>query len=146
MSFFKFFSKKQSTEQLKWSEVGQSAEGKVLSPAYIHNGIVYTAGSLGTDPKDPSSIPSTIEEQTHFALQNLETVLKASGASLDSCLKLLVFIKDPADQKRMNAVYSKYMKTQPARSCVVVGFPDQRVLVEIEAVAVQVGQKVKAKL
>ncbi|ODV87570.1 hypothetical protein CANARDRAFT_21517 [[Candida] arabinofermentans NRRL YB-2248] len=130
-------------ERLEWSEIGKSSEGKVLSPAYIYNGKVYTAGTVGHFPNDPTKFPNTIEEQTHFALQNFEKTLIASGSNLSSCLKLLIFIKNGHEQKAMNSVYGTYMTTKPARSCVVVKFPNPDILVEIEAVAVQIKGKPK---
>lgn len=46
-----------------------------------------------------------IKEQTEQVLKNLETVLKASGSSLDKVVKTTVFLKDMNDFVAMNEVY-----------------------------------------
>ncbi|GMG19836.1 unnamed protein product [Ambrosiozyma monospora] len=121
------------SEKLTWEAIGQSSEGKILSPAYSVGNLVFTAGSVGNTPD--GSYPETIEEQTELALQNLDTVLRAAGASLQTTVKTLVFIANTEDQPKMNTVYAKIMTHQPARSCVAVKFPDSKILVEIEAIA-----------
>lgn len=71
-------------------------------------------------------------------------MLKASGSSLDKVLKVLLFVAHPADAAKVNEVYAKYFTTKPARSCIVVGFPNPEIKVELECVAEY--KEIKSKL
>ncbi|GME72928.1 unnamed protein product [[Candida] boidinii] len=126
--------------KVTWGQIG-AKENAVLSPAFVHNDVVYTAGCLGDKSGEFSK---DIEVQTELAIKNLEKVLAASNSSLDNCLRVTVFIAKGKHVAKVNEVYKKYFKTKPARACVVVGFPNKKVLVEIEAVAYT--KTVKAKL
>ncbi|GME86268.1 unnamed protein product [Ambrosiozyma monospora] len=127
------------SEKLTWEAVGKSSEGKILSPAWSVGNLVFTAGTVGNRPD--GSYPETIEEQTELVLKNLDNVLRAAGASLETTVKTLVFIANTEDQPKLNAVYGKIVTHQPARSCVAVKFPNPKILVEIEAVATKTGHK-----
>ena len=81
----------------------------------------------------------TIETQAEQSLKNVQAVLEAGGASLDSIVKTTCFIADMADFAAFNAVYAKYITGAPARSCVAVKTLPKNVLVEIEAIAEIVG-------
>ncbi|KAG0677771.1 hypothetical protein C6P40_000686 [Pichia californica] len=121
-------------EKLTWEKVGRK-ENPVLSAAYIHNDLIFTAGRVGVEAD--GSFSTSVERQTELAIKELETVLKAAGSSLDYVLKVLLFIKNPEDRVKINKVYTKFMKTKPARSCVSVVFPDPNILLEMECVAVR---------
>lgn len=120
-------------QRLEWSAIGAS-ENAILSPAYISNGHVFTAGQVGADIKT-GAIPELLEEQCVIAFENLKTVLEASGSSLDKVFKVLLFVSDALFGPTVNSVYVKYFPHRPARSCVVVGFPNAAIKVELEAVA-----------
>ncbi|ODQ48305.1 hypothetical protein PICMEDRAFT_47269 [Pichia membranifaciens NRRL Y-2026] len=127
-------------EKLSWDLLGKK-EHPVLSAAYMHNDLVFTSGRVGVEAD--GSYSTCVLRQTELAIKELEKVLEAAGSSLDCVLKVLLFIKNPEDREKINTIYAKYMKTKPARSCVSVTFPDARVLLELECVAVR---KSKAKL
>lgn len=113
---------------------------KVIGPyshAIIANGFIYTAGKVGTDPKTDKLVEGGIAEQTEQVLNNLETVLKAAGSSLDSVVKTTVFLSDMNDFAKMNEIYAKRFKAPfPARSTVQVARLPRDARIEIEAVAV----------
>ena len=121
-------------EKLTWEKVGKK-ENPVLSAAYIHNDLIFTAGRVGVEADGTFS--KSVERQTELTIKELEIVLKAAGSSLDYVLKILLFIKNPEDRVKINKVYTKLMKTKPARSCVSVVFPDPNVLLELECIAVK---------
>lgn len=118
--------------QVSWEEAQLPPIG-ILSPAYKSNGHVFTSGCVGSLPD--GSIADTVEEQTELAIKNLSTILATSGSSLDKVLKVLLFIADPADGPKVNEIYAKYFLQKPARSCVVVAFPNGKIKVELECVA-----------
>lgn len=119
-------------QKVTWADVAQKGNS-LLSPAYKLNGHVFTSGSVGTD--ETGNIPDSVEEQTENAIKNLEAVLKFSGLDLKRVLKVLLFISDGTNAAAVNKVYSKYFINQPARSCVIVQFPNPLIKVELECVA-----------
>lgn len=120
-------------KQISWEETSQP-KNNLLSPAYKSNGLVFTSGCFGVDPKS-GIIPEDVGQQTILAIENLKEILEASGSSIKNVLKVLLFIKDPNDASKINEEYSKYFSLKPARSCVVVGFPNAKLKVEIECIA-----------
>lgn len=120
------------TEKVTWEQLGKSGN-KLLSPAYKSNGHVFTSGCLGNDAD--GNFPESVAEQTELAIKNLEQVLIESGSSLDKVLKVLLFVADGSYSAEVNKVYAKYFTSKPGRSCVVVGFPNPKVKVELECIA-----------
>ncbi|CAG8545718.1 4311_t:CDS:2 [Acaulospora morrowiae] len=79
-----------------------------------------------------------IREQTRAVIENIDTILKASGASLENVVDLTVFLIDMKDYSGFNEVYNKYFdaKTGPARTTVAVKeLPSPKLLIEIKATA-----------
>jgi len=108
------------------------------SQAIIANGLIFTAGQVGTDPKTGALVEGGIEAQTEQVLRNIAAVLKAAGSSLDDVIKTTVFLADLNDFAKMNEIYAKRFKTPfPARSTVQVARLPRDAKIEIEAVAVQ---------
>ncbi len=116
------------------------AEGapKAIGPyshGVIAGGFFYSSGQLGIDTST-GTLAKTVEEQTEFALKNVETIAKSCGYSLEDVVKTTVFIKNMGDFAAVNQVYAKYFtKDFPARSCVEVAALPLGALVEIEVVA-----------
>lgn len=97
--------------------------------------LVFSSGQIPVDPAT-GKIVEGIEAQTRQVCENLQAVLKASGATLEDVLKTTVFIKDMNDFSRVNEIYGEYFsQPYPARSCVEVARLPKDVLVEIEAIA-----------
>ncbi len=99
--------------------------------------LVYTAGQIPLDPATGKMVEGGIEAQTRRALENLQAVLEAAGAGLDSVLKTTVFLHDMGEFAAMNGVYAEFFpENPPARSAVQVAALPLGARVEIEAVAV----------
>jgi 2-iminobutanoate/2-iminopropanoate deaminase len=106
------------------------------SQAIIANGLVFTAGQIGTDPKT-GTLAEGIETQTEQVLRNIAAVLKASGSSMDKVMKTTVFLADINDFAKMNEVYARHFKAPfPARSTVQVARLPRDARIEIEAIAI----------
>ena len=106
------------------------------SQAIVANGIVFTAGQIGTDPKTGTLVEGGVEAQTEQVLKNLEAVLKASGSGLDQVVKTTVFLADMNDFSKMNEVFRKRFKAPfPARSTLQVASLTLDARIEIEVIA-----------
>jgi 2-iminobutanoate/2-iminopropanoate deaminase len=107
------------------------------SQAIAHGGLVFTAGQIPLDPQTGELLQGSIEEQTERVMKNLQAVLEAAGASLQSVVKTTVFLRDMGDFAAMNEVYARYFGGHaPARSTVQAARLPKDCAVEIEAIAV----------
>ena len=78
---------------------------------------IYVAGITGIDPKTKRLAGSTIQEQTHQALVNCESILRAAGAKLEHVVDVHVLLARPSDFAGLNEEYTKFFPTDPpARS------------------------------
>ena len=105
------------------------------SQAIVAGNLVFTSGQIPLNPATGQMEGSNITEQTHRVCQNLQAVLEAAGASLQSAVKTVCFLGDMADFAAFNEVYAQYFTEKPARSCVAVKDLPKGALVEVEVVA-----------
>ena len=106
------------------------------SQAIVANGFVFCSGTAGIDPATGVA-PDGIEEQTELALRNLEAVLRAAGASLETVVKTTIFYADVDDFAAINAIYARYMPDPPpARSAPANVSLPRNLLISIDAIAV----------
>lgn len=106
------------------------------SQGVVHNGLLYVAGQLPIDPRDPSRDPGTIEDQTTQALANVAAILEAAGTRLDRVVQMTVYVSDVALWGKVNAVYSRIMGNhRPARAIVPTRELHHGLLIEIQAIA-----------
>jgi len=97
---------------------------------------LYVAGQVGIDSTTGKVVEGGISKQTTQALRNLENILEEAKMSLGHVAKVSVFITKPEDFKPMNEVYTQFFKERfPARTTVIVKFPSDQILVEIECIA-----------
>ena len=108
----------------------------IFSPAIVTGDLVYTSGQIGIDPKT-SQLAEGFEAQLEQVFKNLETVLDASGSSIEHVVKATVFLADMNDYNKLNELYPKKFKGDPpARTTVQVARLPRDARVEIEVVAV----------
>lgn len=100
------------------------------------NGMLFTSGQLGLDPKTGDFAGDNVTAQAEQALKNLGAILKEAGTDYDKIVKTTCFLADMGDFAAFNEVYAKYITNTPARSCVAVKTLPKGGLVEVEAVAV----------
>ncbi len=105
------------------------------SQAVKSGDMLYTSGQIPLDPVSGELVGSNITEQTEQVMKNLSAVLAAAGTSFDNVVKTTCFIADMADFADFNSVYSKYITSAPARSCVAVKTLPKGALVEVEIIA-----------
>ena len=105
------------------------------SQAVKAGNMVFTSGQIPLDPVTGEMVGNDITEQTEQVMKNLSAVLAAAGTSFDNAIKTTCFIADMGDFAAFNAVYSKYITSAPARSCVAVKTLPKGALVEVEVIA-----------
>ncbi|NHM33489.1 RidA family protein [Neobacillus terrae] len=105
------------------------------SQGIIVNNLFYSSGQIPLTAEG-TMVEGDIREQAHQVFKNLQAVLAAAGASLNTVVKTTVFIKDMNDFAALNEVYGEYFTDhKPARSCVEVARLPKDALVEIEVIA-----------
>ncbi len=106
------------------------------SQAIKTDALVFTAGQIALDPATGKLVEGGIAAQTRQVLANLQAVLEAAGAGLDTVVKTTVFMTDMGEFAVMNGVYAEFFSAAPpARSAVQAGALPLGACVEIEAVA-----------
>lgn len=105
------------------------------SQGIIVNNVFYSSGQIPLTAEGVMAV-GDIEMQTRQVFQNLQAVLAAAGASLETVVKATVFVKNMDDFAAVNEVYGEYFsKHKPARSLVEVSRLPKEALIEIEVIA-----------
>ncbi len=109
------------------------------SQGMIVNNLFYSSGQIPLKV-DGTMVTGDIKQQTRQVFENLQAVLEAAGAALDSVIKATVFVKSMDDFLVVNEVYGEYFSNhKPARSLVEVARLPKDALIEIEVVALVKG-------
>jgi 2-iminobutanoate/2-iminopropanoate deaminase len=99
--------------------------------------MIFTAGQIAINPKSGELVNGGIVDQTRQVLENVKSILAASGAKLEDVVKTTVFLSSMDDFALMNETYARYFSANPpARSTVEVAKLPKGAKVEIEALAV----------
>ena len=111
------------------------------SQAIKANGFIFTSGQIPLT-LDGELIEGDIHEQTRQVLTNLSAVLEAAGSSLEHIVKTTIYLTNMDDFIAVNTVYAEFFAGSfPARSTVAVKTLPKNVQVEIDAIALDVGQE-----
>jgi 2-iminobutanoate/2-iminopropanoate deaminase len=108
------------------------------SQAIKTNGMIYTSGQI---PLTPSGelIDRDIKRQTRQVLTNLKNLLENSDSGLDYVVKTTIYLENIEDFGVVNVLYAEYFGDhKPARSTVAVKTLPKNVLVEIDAIALEI--------
>ncbi|KAE8370445.1 Endoribonuclease L-PSP/chorismate mutase-like protein [Aspergillus caelatus] len=113
------------------------APSPLMSQAIISNGVIYTSGSLGIDPKTGKFVEGDAADRTVQALRNIEQILIAAGSNLGNALKVTIFLSSMEYYAQMNEGYERIFGDliKPCRTCVAVAKLPLDAEVEIELVA-----------
>ena len=105
------------------------------SQAIIYENLLFTSGQIPLDPDKGIIVGDDIITQAERVMKNLNAVLEEAGSSFEKVIKTTCFLKNMSDFASFNEVYSKYITSKPARSCVAVKELPKDVLVEVELIA-----------
>ena len=106
------------------------------SPAIKTDQFVFTSGQIGIDPETGRLIPGGVKAETRQALENLQSVLLAAGASSQSGARGIAYIKEIQDYSLVNEVYGEFFKEDPPARSIVQGELPASAYVEFDAVAI----------
>ena len=108
-------------------------QNSTYSQAVRLGNVIYLSGQLGVRPD--GTLPEAFPAQVRQALDNVATVLKAAGSSLDLVAKVNIYITDFSRLREMNEVYPEYFPHRPAKTTVEIARLDKGAQIEIEVVA-----------
>ncbi len=96
---------------------------------------VFTSGQLGIDLAT-GKLAEGVEAQANLAMKHIGSILNEKGMGYANIVKTIIFLKDMADFKVVNATYQSFFTADyPARSTVQVAALPLNASVEIECVA-----------
>ena len=76
-------------------------------------GLVFVSGTAPTDPTTGALKGTTIQEQTHQCLTNIQAILEEAGSSLDKIVSVTVVMADEDDFAGMNEEWVKWFPANP---------------------------------
>ena len=98
--------------------------------------LLFVSGQIPLDPENGELLLNSFAEQCHRVLLNLKLILEEGGSSLDSVLKVTIYMNNLAQFNELNEIYSEYFDaSKPARACVEVSALPKGVSVEMDAIA-----------
>lgn len=102
-----------------------------------HPSVLFVSGQLPIDPATNELVSGDIRALTKQVIDNIEAILKAGGSSLNSVVRVDVFLKDlKKDFAPMNEEYAKRFTSSPARQTVQVSELPKGVPIEISCIAI----------
>ncbi len=106
------------------------------SHAVIAGDFVFISGQGAMDAATGDYVKGGIREQTIQTLKNVQTILNKLGLSMTDVVKVGAFLRHIHDFREFNSTYGEFFKANPpARTTVQAILPNEKMLVEIEAVA-----------
>ena len=116
--------------QLPW------ARGLDFAASVRVDDLIVVSGQTGH--RADGSLPEDFETQLRQAFENLDTVLRAEGGSLDSIVRLTSYFARTDDYPVFKRIRPELLRAPfPASTGVVVGLLIPGMLIELEAIAVR---------
>lgn len=106
------------------------------SQAIKYNGLTIASGQIAIDPKTGILDTSSIENETHQILKNIDALLEAGNLKRDNILKCSIFLKNMNDFNKVNEIYGSFFnKPYPSRETVEVARLPKDANIEISFIA-----------
>ena len=98
--------------------------------------LVFISGQIPIDPETGNLVDEDIKKATRQTLENVKSIAKESGASIEDIVKVQIYLKNLDDFDEMNEIYEDYFQdSKPARAAVEVSKIGLGSLIEIDAIA-----------
>ena len=94
--------------------ISTDAAPKAIGPysqAVRAGSLVFVSGQIPLDPTTGAMVEGDITAQTHQVFANLEAILRAAGASLDTVVRSTVYLADMNDFAVVNEIYGRYFSS-----------------------------------
>lgn len=99
---------------------------------------IFLSGQIGINPDTSELVTGGIEAQTTQIMNNIEAILSVHKLNLIHVVKVVLFLTNIKDFKKINDVYQKYFhKPFPARSAVAVKELPLKAEILIDVIAVE---------
>jgi 2-iminobutanoate/2-iminopropanoate deaminase len=106
------------------------------SQAVIANGFLFVSGQVAINPENGELNLSSIAEETHQVMRNINAVLLEAEYAFENIVKTTIFLADMELFAAVNEVYGSYFSgAYPARETVAVKGLPKGVNVEISVTA-----------
>lgn len=113
--------------------------GQFVSPlaqAIRFGNMLFVSGQGGVDPATGAVVEGDIDVQTRVALDNLMSVLEASGATMKNVVNIRVTLRDNADFVRFDDTFRHYFNGENVTRTCFGGTPNRAdVNVQIDCIA-----------
>ncbi|SAI05398.1 translation-inhibition endoribonuclease [Bordetella ansorpii] len=98
---------------------------------------VFLSGQIGLEPGTGELVSENFDAQVRQAFANMQAVITAAGGTLDSIVKLTLFLTDLSKFTAANAIMAEIIPQPfPARSTVGVSSLPKGAQFEVEAILV----------
>ena len=116
-------------------------ESPGFSPATRVGTTIHVSGQVAMDANGALVGPGDCKAQAEQCFKNIETALKAAGATMDDLVKITCFLVNTSDYEAYAAVRrQRFPQNGPASSTVIIkALVKPEFLIEIEGVAVLAG-------
>lgn len=106
------------------------------SQAVCVDGWLFISGQIPIDPRTGEVVHGDFKAQVKRVMENVKAIIEAAGGSMNSVVKVVVYLKDLTRVKEFNEVYSSYFEVSyPARSLVAVSALPRDAEVELDVIA-----------
>lgn len=97
--------------------------------------LVFLSGQIGLEPGTGELVSENFEGQVRQSFANMQAVIEASGGTLDSIVKLTLFLTDLSKFASANAIMAEIIpQPYPARSTIGVASLPKGAQFEVEAI------------
>jgi len=96
---------------------------------------IWVSGQIPLDPATMELVKGDIEIQARRVFENLRTIVKASGATMDDVVKVTIFLLDLGHFALINRVMAEYFREPyPARAALGVASLPRGAQIEVECI------------
>ena len=107
------------------------APAGTYSQAIVANGLLFIAGQGPFDLQGIRDL-GTFRHEMLLTLKNLEAIAESAGASIQSAVRFGVYLKDMANFKEMNEIFTEYLKPPyPARTTIPVNLNNFQIEIDV---------------
>lgn len=113
--------------------VGPYSQAVVAGPGKM----VFLSGQLGLEPETGELVSENFEGQVRQAFTNMQAVIEAAGGTLNSIVKLTLYLTDLSKFASANAIMAEIVpEPYPARTTIEVSALPKGGQFEVEAIIV----------